>query len=229
MKLDSIVDESWEEITNRLINQLKKEILNAETDDQQSQPNEEIQEKKSTLCSSGSNYFDLKSDQNAENLAANEPNEYETQEQHMAINDLELKAADELNRELNKDNNLGNGKDGDKMKFTLKLLEDYSLINQSANNNLKVIEVHKNKEQQKCNIQELLKDYLQQNKQSSQVELIEKILHNYNQNLEEVIRQITVQNDRLFKLKGKQIRNYFRRQLDKNTAGSGPNSEVKIN
>ena len=232
MKLDSIVDESWEEITNRLISQLKKEILNAETEEQsQLNPNEEIQEKKSTLCSSGSNYFDLKSDQNAENLAANEPNEYETQEQHMAINDLELKAADELNRELNKDlNNLGNGKDGgDKMKFTFKLLEDYSLINQTTNNNLKVIEVHKNKEQQKCNIQELLKDYLKQNKQSSQVDLIEKILHNYNQNLEEVIRQITVQNDRLFKLKGKQIRNYFRRQLDKNTAGSGPNSELKIN
>lgn len=230
------MDESWEEITNRLINQLKKEILNdqnAETEEQsQLNPGEEIQEKKSTLCSSGSNYFDLKSDQNAENLAANE---YETQEQHMAINDLDLKAADELlnrelNKELNKDlNNLGNGKDGDKMKFTYKLLEDYSLINQTTNNNLKVIEVHKNKEQQKCNIQEMLKEYLKQDKQSSQVDLIEKILHNYNQNLEEVIRQVTVQNERLLKLKGKQIRNYFRRQLDKNTPGSGPNSELKMN
>ena len=226
MKLDSIVDESWEEITNRLINQLKKEILNAETDER-NQVNDEIQEKKSTLCSSGSNYFDLKSDQNADNLAANE---YETQEQHMAINDAKIDEMHrdldrEMNKELNKEaiDEQSNGED--KMKLTYKLLDDYSLMN-NTNNNLKVIEVHENKDQ-KSNIHDLLKGYLkEQDKQPDQLDLVEKILHNYNLDLEEITRQIMIQNDKLIKLKGKQIRNYFRRQLDINKTESG--SELRI-
>lgn len=227
IKLDSILDESWEEIQMRLINQLKKEILNAETDEQ-NQAGDEIQEKKSTLCSSGSNYFDLKSDQNADNLAANEANdfEYETQEQHMAINDLDVK---DIKTEIKtKDKKDTQSINNDKMKLTFKLLEDYSLMNQP--NNLKVIEVHENQNQNKLDIHELLKNYLKQDNQTNQLDLVEKILHNYNRDLEEITRQIIKQNEKLVSMKGKKIRDYFRKQLDKNSPEpNSPGSELKIN
>lgn len=265
LKMDSFVDESWEEISNRLIQELKQEILNAELLEQR------LDQSGSAPDSVGSPYFkpiqnfagefksklqlmqplkqllnstsesntseqsehqfardsDLNSSGLADTQAKSAQDEYETQERHMAIRET------------------AGGANGDEprldVKQNLKMLGLNALLDGGGGGGgggevLKVIEIHQEKpEQRKFDLSSILHSFGErvrdeppaaagQEPSAGAFELVEKVLHNYNVDLEEITKQVTLHNERLLKLKGKHLRNFFRRQLDQsNATGVGDN------
>lgn len=234
IKLDSFTDESWEEISNRLINELKQEMMNAELSDDEEfdsateQPNsdpafyETTNERYSTKDADQST-TDTKT-QLMPNGQTQPADEYEVQEQHMAINDPPTKnfASYLLKNTAGDHTNRSTPSTTDNQTLTKNDFKALGLSN--GNEMLKVIEIYDSTGQQrKFDLNVLLQSYAIRPPQDSKsnttdagspYDLIEKVLHNYNVDLEDITKQVLLHNERLLKLKGKHLRNYFRRQLD---------------
>lgn len=239
IKLDSFTDESWEEISNRLINELKLEMMNAELSDEEEEEFDSATEQPGSdqaFYEPTNEQFDAITDQlngsssTSPNNSSNNNNhaqttvnadDYEIQEQHMAINDSPTKTIPSYLLKTTSDSNDANSSKTD--------LKAFGISNRS--DTLKVIEVcGSESEQRKFDLNNLIKSFASEIKaddnesnqaKKSSFELVESILNNYNVDLEEITKQVLLNNERLLKLKGKHLRNYFRRQLDHTNSAEG--------
>jgi Fe-S cluster biosynthesis and repair protein YggX len=236
IKLDSFTDESWEEISNRLINELKQEMMNAELSDEEEfdsateqpgsdqaffEPSNDAYPLGKTvkMADDRTGKTSGSSSSNTDDRAIGTIDEYEVQEQRLTINDSPTKSiASYLLKASSNDPTNVSSSDTKRLPSGLKAL---GISNGSEL--LKVIEIcDPNAEQRKLDLIALIQSFASQTgANGSSYELIEKVLHNYNVDLEEITKQVLLNNERLLKLKGKHLRNYFRRQLDHSSSSDG--------